>query len=170
MNMKHLALAIVGAGVLYFGGRMALMMSIRGLRNNNPMNIREGNDWMGERAQDNDPEFEEFESPEWGIRAGAKLILNYREFYGASSVMEIITRFAPPNENNTTSYISAVSKDLNIAPDWKIDVFDYDVLLPLVKAIIKHENGFIPYSDDLIGRGIALIDNYDPEQGVYLYA
>lgn len=171
MKLKHLAMALAGAGVLYFGGRMALMMTIRGLRNNNPFNIRKGNDWLGLADSQSDKSFDQFVSPEWGIRAGAKLLLNYREFYGASSVMAIISRFAPPEDNNNTaSYISAVSQDLNIAPDATIDVQDYEVLLAMTKAIIKHENGFNPYSDDLIRRGIDLIENYDPDTGVYLYA
>lgn len=168
MNVRTLALAIVGAGVLYFGGRMALFMSIRGLRNNNPMNIREGNDWLGERAQDNDPEFEEYESPEWGIRAGGKLLLNYQRMYGANSVMSIINRFAPPNENNTTAYISSVSKKLNVAPDW---IFNVEEVLPeLVEAIIKHECGIQPFSKEFIKDSLRLIEGYDPDEGVYLYA
>ena len=43
----------------------------RGIRNNNPLNIRIGNQWLGERANPNDPAFEQFVAMEYGIRAGS---------------------------------------------------------------------------------------------------
>ena len=49
----------------------------RGIRNNNPLNIRKGNDWQGERHPQTDKEFEEFESLTMGFRAAFKLLKNY---------------------------------------------------------------------------------------------
>ena len=165
MRQTTIVLIATAALITFYGGKMALMMTVRGLRNNNPMNLRTGNDWSGESQTKTDPSFEVFESPEWGIRAGGKTLLNYQRLYGLGSVIEIITRFAPPEENNTASYISQVSKALNIAPDYRFIVAE--VLPELVAAIIKHENGLQPYSDSLIKNGLALIDGYDPKQGVY---
>jgi len=165
MKIQTIVLAATVAAVTIYGGKMALMMSIRGLRNNNPMNLRTGNNWDGEHETKTDPAFEVFKSPEWGIRAGGKLLLNYQTHYALGSVMEIISRFAPPNENNTTAYISSVSKALNIAPDMRFRVAE--VLPELVAAIIKHENGINPYSDKLIKNGLALIEGYDPKEGIY---
>ena len=34
----------------------------RGIRNNNPLNIRKGNNWKGERPNQTDKAFEEFET------------------------------------------------------------------------------------------------------------
>jgi hypothetical protein len=51
----------------------------RGIRLNNPGNIKEApgdkTQWQGERATDDDPVFEEFVSPEAGIRALARTLL-----------------------------------------------------------------------------------------------
>jgi hypothetical protein len=40
----------------------------RGIRNNNPLNIRIGNTWLGERPEPTDHDFEEFVSMEYGLR------------------------------------------------------------------------------------------------------
>lgn len=56
----------------------------RGIRNNNPLNIRKGNNWKGERPNQTDPAFEEFESMEMGIRAAIKLIRNKIQGKGAN--------------------------------------------------------------------------------------
>ena len=165
MKTKTLVLIATAAALTIYGGKMALMMTVRGLRNNNPMNLRTGNNWDGESTTKSDPAFEVFESPEWGIRAGGKLLLNYQAHYGLGSVMEIISRFAPSVENDTAAYISSVSKALNIAPDMRFRVAE---LLPeLVAAIIKHENGLNPYSDQLIKNGLDLIEGYDSKKGIY---
>ena len=49
----------------------------RGIRNNNPLNIRKGNNWKGERPNQTDKEFEEFESMQMGLRAAFILLRNY---------------------------------------------------------------------------------------------
>lgn len=96
-----------------------------------------------------------FPSPEWGIRALGKLLLNYEKIHGISTVSGIISRYAPTNENNTDAYIDAVCDELSVFSHWPISV---EKRLPeLVKAIIKHENGLQPYSDDLIDRGLNMI-------------
>jgi hypothetical protein len=165
MNVKTIGLIATGLLITFYGGKMALMMSVRGLRNNNPMNLRIGNNWKGEVISESEEGFEVFESPEWGIRAGGKLLLNYQKNYGLGSIIEIINRFAPPVENDTAAYISSVSKALNLAPDRRFEISQ--VLPELVAAIIKHENGINPYSDKLIEKGLALIEGYDVKQGKY---
>jgi hypothetical protein len=165
MKTSTIVLIATALAVTFYGGKMALMMTVRGLRNNNPLNLRTGNNWDGESTTKTDPAFEVFSSPEWGIRAGGKTLLNYQRLHGLGSVIEIISRFAPATENDTAAYISQVSKALNIAPDQRIIVAE--VLPQLVAAIIKHENGLNPYSETLIQNGLALIDGYDPKKGVY---
>lgn len=126
----------------------------RGLRNNNPGNIRHGDNWQG-IAQGNDKSFVTFKSPEYGIRAMAKILLNYERKYGLNTVAGLINRWAPPVENNTTSYVNAVAAKLGVSPNQEIKVNNY--LKPLMKAIIHHENGLQPYSDALIDDGLALV-------------
>lgn len=87
----------------------------RGIRNNNPLNIRKGSNWYGERHPQADPCFEEFESMELGIRAAFKLLRNYITGFSGRSVKfntirKIVRRWAPPTENATQRYIDFVCK------------------------------------------------------------
>jgi hypothetical protein len=132
----------------------------RGERNNNPGNIREGfNDktaWLGERATNDDPDFEEFTTPEYGIRALAKLLLGYQRRHGLKTVREILTRWAPASENNTEAYIDAVCREINVSPDIEILLESPTMLQLLVRAIIHHENGRVVYAREQIERGVSL--------------
>ena len=82
----------------------------RGQRNCNPLNIRRvaGTVWRGQRAIQTDPEFVQFETAEWGIRAAFCILETYKRKYQAVCVEDIISRWAPPSENNTRMYVNAV--------------------------------------------------------------
>ncbi len=91
----------------------------RGLRNNNPLNIRKvpGTRWQGEvlplRGSGEgagDKSFVQFESLEWGIRAAFCILDTYRRKYKAVCVEDIIARWAPPSENATSEYIRTVCR------------------------------------------------------------
>ena len=131
-------------------------MVARGIRNNNPTNIRKGENWEGLAEVQDDPAFCVFKDPKWGIRAFCRLMLNYKKLYGIDTVRGIIDRFAPASENNTTSYIEHVCLRLGVHHDESLDLTDMDCMLELCKAIIKHECGIIPYSDKQIKEGIYL--------------
>ena len=84
----------------------------RGERNNNPLNIRRvvGSFWKGQRAEQTDKSFVQFESMEWGIRAALCILATYKRKYNAICIEDIITRWAPPSENDTQSYIKNVCR------------------------------------------------------------
>lgn len=124
----------------------------RGIENNNPLNIRIGNDWQGE-VENTDGEFEQFESVEMGVRAAAKLLKNYRDIHGLTTIEQIISRWAPPHENDTAAYIKSVSARIGIAPD--VPLADSDYLL-LINAMIIHENGGNPYHQAQIETGFRM--------------
>ena len=127
----------------------------RGFRNNNPGNIRLGQPWQGMAATQTDPSFVQFVAPQWGIRAMAKILLHYQA-EGFNTVRQIINHWAPPNENDTESYVNDVSALCQTTPDSAIDV---KAELPhLIPAIIHHENGSCPYSGDVIALGISLAE------------
>lgn len=132
---------------------------MRGIRNNNPGNIRWGCAWQGLKVdgKEQDKEFCVFIKPEYGIRAMAKILSNYSKLYKINTVAGIIHRWAPPSENNTVAYINHVSKKLGVDADETIDVSNKNVMLKLIKAIIKHENGKQPYTDEIIMKGIESI-------------
>ena len=118
----------------------------RGERNNNPGNIRHGSKWQGLSAQQTDPSFCQFVSPEYGIRAIYKLLQTYQRKYGLNTIRTIINRYAPPNENNTEGYISRASKEIGIDANNPIDTQLKNVTIPLAVAIVNIELGYQPYS------------------------
>ena len=67
----------------------------RGIRNNNPGNIRHGQNWQGlnPEGRNIDPAFCVFKSPVFGIRALAKVLMNYKKIHGLNTVRQIISRY-----------------------------------------------------------------------------
>lgn len=129
----------------------------RGERNNNPGNIdRTAERWQGMAAdQSDDYRFVVFSNPVWGIRALAKLVMNYQKKYQLNTVREIINRWAPPVENDTGAYTQAVARRVGVDLDDPIDTLDPKTLRSLVIAIITHENGRCVYTSAVIDEGIA---------------
>jgi hypothetical protein len=130
----------------------------RGYRNNNPGNIRIGSRWLGLA----DPEqmskfpFQQRESafcvfcePEWGLRAICSLMGRYKTDYGLDTPRKIISRWAPASDNNDVeSYSAQIAAALNIDRDGIVDVANDEVLIALIRAIARHENGDTPpYAD-----------------------
>ena len=113
----------------------------RGIRNNNPLNIRIGNVWLGEVASPTDNEFEQFASMFYGLRAGFILLRRYIRRYHLTTVPDIISRWAPGSENNTVKYIDTVCQLSGIAPDAQIKYEDEETLVNLVDAMILVECG-----------------------------
>lgn len=128
----------------------------RGIRVNNPLNIREDKDsgdaWQGEAAYNFDASFEEFTSPEYGIRAAVRILRNYRS-RGIKTLEQIIATWAPANENNVEAYVKSVSKKTGISRGTVITDGDFPAL---IAAMIYHENGQQPYAMSVINKGIAL--------------
>ena len=101
------------------------MMLPRGIRNNNPLNIRRTakDQWQGLRAQQTDSVFCQFERLEYGWRAAFYLLTRtYYHKYRLYTIRMIINRWAPPNENLTSTYIANVSRLTGIAPDEPIGI------------------------------------------------
>lgn len=125
----------------------------RGIRNNNPGNIRHSSTkWVGE-VKGSDPSFKTFSSPAFGIRAMAKLLGNYQRFYGLNTIRKMISRWAPPSENDTAAYIAHVVKGSGIGPDDEVTLDDIPRIVP---PMIAMENGQQPYGADVIAKGCRL--------------
>lgn len=121
-------------------------MAVRGIRNNNPLNIRKGNAWQGEREKQSDPIFEEFKSMEYGLRAGLKLMRNYIEGRTATkkkydTISKLISRWAPPIENATNRYIWFVADSVGKNPLERIDFKDKSLMVGICAAMVKVECG-----------------------------
>lgn len=113
----------------------------RGIRNNNPLNIRIGNTWLGERANPTDPAFEEFVTMEYGLRAAFLILRRYIRRYGKNTVTSIISTWAPSSENNTIRYIDTVCSRTGLAPDEPIQYEDKVTMCQLVAAMAFVECG-----------------------------
>ncbi len=136
----------------------------RGYRNKSPMNIdyNPRNPWTGQVGlgdrwlPENQRRFAEFETHEYGIRAGAVLLTTYFDRHGLKTVRGIINRWAPPVENNTSAYVTAVAKAVGVEPDDPINLHTYEHMRPLVEAIIRHELGGQPYAASVIDEGLRM--------------
>lgn len=132
----------------------------RGIRNCNPGNLRKGAPWQGldVKQQATDPDFAQFVDPSWGIRALAVTLISYYDKHGIDSIDGIVRRWAPPNENDTESYILNVSADAGIASWNTLNLHSYNDLRPVVEAMIKHENGRGPMKNINTWYDAATID------------
>lgn len=118
----------------------------RGIRNNNPGNIRKSSaNWVGKIEDGTDSSFEQFDNPINGLRALMKILCSYYKKYGLDTVRSIINRWAPPNENDTSSYVIGVADRMGVGPDVKLPVRDIPDLMNLAIAIVLHENGRPPF-------------------------
>lgn len=126
----------------------------RGLRNNNPGNIKTGQGWKG--VVGNDGTFDIFTDDTWGLRALA-MDLQAKLNRGLTTIRQIISEYAPPSENDTDKYIAAVAAQSGIGAD---DPLTYPDDWPdLMRAIVTHENGdqAAMISDADITQGISMM-------------
>lgn len=141
-------------------GHKTLYVAARGLRNNNPLNIRwDGRtQWQGQSGADADG-FVVYESPEYGYRAGRRILASYRA-RGVDTLQGIVNAWAPPVENDTGSYIDHVVARLkrtigpHVTASFK-PMTDLEIV-ELFKVMTLHENGLQPYSTDLIAAGVRM--------------
>lgn len=117
----------------------------RGLRNNNPGNIRNSDSttWKGEvdPSAKKDFVFEEFEDHPHGYRALIRLLQNYRRRHGCQTIADFIRRWAPSNENNTAGYITRVCQEMQVPSVYVPDVDDKLMMIAFASAISLVENG-----------------------------
>lgn len=132
-------------------------MKPRGIRLNNPLNIRHNrnNRWQGVYEQQDDPEFVHFASMQFGIRAAFKILSGYIR-KGLNTPEKIISRWAPPKENPTSTYIYYVCKRSNIAPHSTLAFSDKERMVALVEAMIYFENGW-EVKKDIIEQGYEMV-------------
>jgi hypothetical protein len=110
----------------------------RGIRNNNPGNLRYGSfaRQLGATGPDGGG-FAVFSSMQDGIQAAIRLLESYAS-RGFDTIRKIISKWAPSNENNTEAYIAAVVKKLGVSADSRLSG---NQLVGVAGAIFGHENG-----------------------------
>lgn len=114
----------------------------RGLRNNNPGNLRLSKDkWQGLRSVQTDKEFFQFETMAYGYRALIRTLQNYRKLHKCQTIADFISRWAPKIENNTAAYIQRVCREMQVATTYVPDVNDKTTMCNFAAAISQVENG-----------------------------
>lgn len=128
----------------------------RGLRNNNPGNIRRNSDvFQGEVNPSRDKEFKQFKTAAHGYRAMFKILSNYYNKYRLNTIRKMINRWAPPEDgNHTEKYIKTVSDYSGILADDLLS-FDREQMIRIVAGMSRVENGReADMSDVIAGWGL----------------
>ena len=126
----------------------------RGELNCNPLNIRRvaGTIWKGQRAEQTDNAFVQFRTIEFGLRAAFVLLRTYSAKYHANCIRDIISRWAPPSENNTEKYIKNVCLWTGLGGLQRLTEEDWP---KLVRAMGRQECGAL-LDEETIQRGFDL--------------
>lgn len=128
-----------------------------GLRRNNPGNLRPlgaRDKWEGQISVQNN--FSVFIDVSWGIRAMATNIVGLIIKYKVDTIRKLITKYAPPSENNTAHYIKVVAQQTGLNADKRI-IQHPGILKNIMRAMINMEIG-PSYS--------ALIEDSDIYEGI----
>jgi hypothetical protein len=133
-----------------------------GVRQNNPGNLRA---WGKALVRNG---FAAFSSKEEGLSAMAGNLNAYAK-QGLTSVEQIVSKWAPSNENNTAAYIAAVSKNLGVNAADRLNLSDAQTMAAVMGAIIKHEQGYAPYSSaDILAAARSRTEGAELSGGVTL--
>ena len=124
---------------------MTSRRATRGIRNNNPLNIRHGKSrWLGMAEQQTDKAFVQFKARRFGYRAAFKLLRTYIEKRGANTIGKIIARWAPSADgNNTQAYIDYVSRTTGIPADEPLRFLDQQAMVEVVRSMAQIESGLV---------------------------
>ena len=134
----------------------------RGLRNNNPLNIRRSGDkWQGLKAQQEDREFFQFSEMKWGWRAAFVILCRtYYNKHKLRTIRALITRWAPPKENNTEAYIRRVTDRIGIGPDRELGSPQEHpaqwMMIAMAMAIVECGTAQLDYLSMLKGFALAI--------------
>ena len=133
-----------------------------GIRNNNPLNIRRvaGQQWKGSLPlrEGRGGSFVQFSTLSFGLRAAFCILRTYRNKHHAVCIEDIITRWAPPTENDTHKYILDVCKLTGFGGKERLTENEWP---QLVRAMAFIESGCL-LSPEIINQGYKLFKNLEP--------
>lgn len=121
-----------------------------GVRNNNPGNLRQWGD-MPRDAKG----YAMFPTADAGLAAVIKNLRAQQKVHGLNTIESIISKWAPPSENDTGAYISDVVKRTGFGAKQRLNLDDAATVAPLISSIIKHEGNGAAYSDEMINKAVA---------------
>ena len=112
----------------------------RGIKNNNPLNIRHNADHFQGETSGNDKAFKTFVSMPYGYRAAFVILATYLS-RGINTIEKIISKWAPPSENDTGSYIAYVERWSGVSRNQELTYSDGADYIMIVSAMSYIENG-----------------------------
>ena len=127
----------------------------RGIKNNNPLNIRRSTDrWEGALIEQTDKSFVQFKSMAYGYRAAWKVLESYWNHFHRTgqpfTPSTLIGRWAPPEENDTHTYIRTVLRLTSLGGRENLpkpsSAVNTEGLVKLMAAMTTMECG-IPYKE-----------------------
>lgn len=131
-----------------------------GLNLNNPFNleINPHINWWGQILT-RDPKgiFCTFATAANGLRAGFKNLYNQQALHHRNTWTDIISVYAPAEENDTAAYVKAVADYTGVGPTDLINLSDHTFLAKGGKAVIIHEQGCNPFTDDQINQAVVQV-------------
>lgn len=126
----------------------------RGIRNNNPLNIIHSKaTWQGQSPTQTDPNFVQFQSLEYGIRAAVLLLRAYKR-RGIVTLAGIVKRWCP--DETAESYIRNVCRLTGMSRDQVIDINHETQVISLLDAMIKVECANYEVDKDILIAGYRL--------------
>lgn len=132
----------------------------RGLRNNNPGNIRlSSTRYLGE-IDSTDSAFKQFKSMAHGYRAMFVLLHTYQKKHHLNTIAAMISRYAPAVENHTEAYINAVSEWSGVPATSRITTTNGDIMVPIIAAMSRVENGVFAHMPDVVEGWDMFIKDY----------
>lgn len=123
----------------------------RGIRNNNPGNLRS---WGDTPRVDG---FARFATPEAGLAAMIKNLQVQQSKHGLNTIAGIIGKWAPSSENETGSYVSSIAKQTGFGAHQPLDLTDKRTVAPLISSMIRHEGNSAGYSKDMVEKAVTTV-------------
>lgn len=126
-----------------------------GFRNHNPGNLKAASNSTGKRG-----EFSTFANDNDGLSAMFRQLMLYGD-RGNNTISGIIHTYAPSSENNTRAYIDDVSSRTGYDSRQRLDLHNPEVLKTLASAMIQHEQGSQPYTEEQLKNAVrsAIMDD-----------
>lgn len=122
-----------------------------GIRNNNPGNIKTGDNWQG--MVGNDGTFIIFADMGWGVRAIGTSLVNMIN-KGYNTITLLISEWSATDQ---AAYIANVAAATTIDPNDQLGT-DPDTIQSLIQAIVNQENGiyaqYVTAADIQAGMGL----------------
>lgn len=149
--------------VQYDDGRIERRTGSRNWRNNNPGNLEFGDFARRYGAIGSDGRFAIFPTYEAGKRAKEALLFEGRGYAGMT-IAQAITRYAPPNENDTAMYIRTAAAAAGVSPNTLMSDLNAEQRKALLAAMERVE-GFRVGRVEVVQPGTAVAAAQPPAPG-----